>query len=229
MRPARLKTRISSPAIGCAPAAKQVMYRDVVARSCRTCHSTNTFPAIRFDLSSQFIDRLGSIEARVCVQHVMPHAKRTHELFWTSVGPHMPAQLQVFGDTFGNALNGWQGTQCGSFTAGGATPPSPYAPIQAIWDANCTACHIGGSPPAGLNLSAASSYANLVNVNSTQVPSMKRIKPNDPANSYLFHKINGTQTTVGGFGSQMPQGGPPLSAATKTVIQSWINSGAPGP
>lgn len=42
----------------------------------------------------------------------------------------MPAQLQVFGDTFGTGSNGWQGNICGDFkvtenspAAGSKMPP----------------------------------------------------------------------------------------------------------
>jgi len=212
---------------------KDGMYREVVARTCRTCHVGNVFPPLKFNQASQVIDRLGSVENRVCVQHVMPHAKRTHEIFWTSVGPHMPAQLQIFGDTFGSGLNGWNGTLCGDFTAGGATPVSFYtSTIQPIWDGNCTGCHIGGSPAGTLNLAAVSSHGNLVNVNSFQLPSMKRIKPNDVLNSYLVHKVEGTQASVGGSGQRMPfgcTGSSCLSLAQINNIKAWINSGAPPP
>lgn len=214
---------------------EQGMYRDVVGRTCRTCHAANLFPTLQFDQASQAKDLLGSIESRVCTEHVMPHAKVPHEIFWLSTGPHMPAQLQVFGDTFKTALNGWNGTLCGSFTPGGSTPVAFYtSTIQPIWNGGpntvaCTSCHIGASPQAGLNLSAASSYGNLFNVDSTQLPSMKRVKPGDAANSYLFHKISGTQNTVGGSGSQMPPVGATLTPATRAAIENWINSGAPGP
>jgi cytochrome c5 len=207
---------------------QQAMYTNVVAHTCRSCHATNSFPAIRFDQASQMIDtRLGTIESRVCVQHVMPHSKRTHELFWTSVGPHMPAQLQVFGDTYKSGLNGWDGTLCGHFTPGGPTPASVYTTtVQPIFNTNCTVCHNGGSPPAGLNLSASASYANLVNIPSTELPGMNRVKPNDSAHSYLFHKIAGTAGMVGGNPSQMPLGSPPLSSTDQNAIKNWIDTGA---
>jgi hypothetical protein len=210
------------------------MYRDVVARTCRTCHAANLFPTLVFDQSSQVKGLLGSTEIRVCEDFVMPHAKVTHKIFWTSTGPHMPAQLQVYGDTFTTGSDGWLGTRCGEFTPGGSTPVSEYAStIQPIWDNNCTICHAGGSPPAGLNLSAAVSFSQLVNVPATQPTSMSRITPNSTANSYLFHKIEGTQNTVpGGLGSRMPlgcSGATCLSAADRTTIANWINTGAPGP
>ena len=36
----------------------------------------------------------------------MPHARRTHDLFWTSISPNRPAQLQTYGDTVNSF--GWQ-------------------------------------------------------------------------------------------------------------------------
>ena len=172
---------------------------------------------------------LSQVESRVCTEHVMPHAKPTHDIFWTSVDPNMVAQLQVFGDNFKSEANAWNGTLCGEFTPGGDTPISYYQDnIQTIWNgvgtdtAACTSCHAGDSPPAGLKLTAAVSYANLVDVNSTQVTALKRIKPNDAANSYLIHKVEGTQAVYG----QMPLGGAPLSVADINKIKDWINAGA---
>jgi hypothetical protein len=187
------------------------------------CHASITVdPSLRFDQAGQAISRLGQIESRVCAQHVMPHAKVTHDIFWKSVGPHMPAQLQVFGDNYGSGSNGWQGNVCGDFTPGGATPVTFYeSSIQPIWNAECTACHVGGSPPAGLNL-ATNSHANLVNVASTEVPALKRVLPGDANNSYLYQKVTQNAPAVG---SKMPPGGS-LSGTDTTNIQNWINSGA---
>lgn len=50
-----------------------------------------------------------------------------------------------------------------------------------------------------------------------------RVNPNDPDNSYLIHKVQGTP---GISGAQMPFGGPPLSQSTIDQIRSWISSGA---
>ncbi len=201
----------------------EAMYKNVVAPTCRMCHASITVdPTLRFNTATQAINRLGQIESRVCAQHVMPHAQVTHELFWTSVGPHMPAQLQAFGDTFGTVGNGWQGNVCGEFTPGGSTPVTVYqSTIQPIWNANCTACHVGGTPSGGLNL-ATNSHANLVNVNSTEVPALKRVLPGDAANSYLYQKVTENSPAVG---SKMPPGGS-LSGTDTNNIQTWINDGA---
>ena len=206
-----------------AEALQQEMYKNVVAPHCRMCHASITVdPTLRFDQATQAVNRLGQIESRVCAQHVMPHAQVTHDIFWTSVGPSMPAQLQVFGDNYGNGGNGWQGNVCGEFTPGGATPVTFYgSTIQPIWTAQCTECHLGESPPAGLDL-ATDSHANLVNVNSSEAAPLKRVLPGDANNSYLYQKV--TQDTPA-VGSRMPPG-ETLSGTEITDIQTWINSGA---
>lgn len=213
---------------------EQTMYREVVARTCRTCHAANVFPTLQFKQTTEVTNILGVAETRVCTEHVMPHALRTHNIFWTSVGPHMPAQFQVFGDAFASPANGWQGDKCGVFTAGGETPITYYEEfIQPIWDGigtgttACTACHIGAGGSAGLNLGGGVSHGNLVNAPSSQLPTMDRIEPFDVSNSYLVHKVENTQLSVGGSGSQMPLVGAPLAANPHIDnIKTWINGGA---
>jgi hypothetical protein len=215
---------------------KEQVYRDVVARTCRTCHIANHDPNLTFSQAQQMIDRLGSVEQRVCVQHVMPHSKVTHKIFWgvPLTPPPSPEQskvaaLQVFGDTFANAVNGWQGNLCGIPISGGTTPQTFYqSNVQPIFSNNsqCTSCHIGGSPPANLNLDPTHSYSQLVNIPAVELNTMSRVTPNNTAQSYMFHKVEGDQANVGGSGQQMPAGGPPLQPAEINTIQTWINTGA---
>ena len=89
----------------------------------------------------------------------------------------------------------------------------------------CTQCHAGAAAPLGLRLDEASAYAMLVNAPSVEVPSLNRVTPGDPNNSYLIHKLEG-RAAVGG---QMPLGQPPLPASTIAVIRQWIANGAPKP
>jgi hypothetical protein len=93
----------------------------------------------------------------------------------------------------------------------------------------CTGCHSGASPPQGLSLASGASYGNLADVNAGQVPTMKRVRPFQPDSSYLTHKIQGTQTSVGGRGSRMPlgcAGAGCLSDVTINMIRNWILQGA---
>ena len=86
----------------------------------------------------------------------------------------------------------------------------------------CSVCHAGASAPQGLRLDSVNSYALLVGVPSTEVPSVLRVKPGDPANSYIVQKLEGHAAV----GAQMPFDAPPLPAATIAVIRQWISDGA---
>lgn len=228
--------------------SRREMYRHVVGNACRTCHAANPVPSLELVQAPQVIAILGSVEARVCSQRVMPHAKRTHDLFWLSTNdpatpalePHQPGILQAFGDDFGSVANGWQGNLCGEFTAGGSTPPSAFADIQSqIFTPICSGCHLGGSPPANLNLQAANAHAQIVGVPSCERPVMDRVEPGSANDSYLFRKVEGSHAGLGGCnvapcggagagcGSAMPPGGPALTPAQLTLIESWIAVGAP--
>ena len=88
----------------------------------------------------------------------------------------------------------------------------------------CTRCHSGANAPEGLQLDEAHSYALLVGVPSTEIPSTLRVKPGDPTDSYLIQKLENSSGIVG---AQMPFGGPYLPQATIDVIQQWITNGAP--
>jgi hypothetical protein len=85
------------------------------------------------------------------------------------------------------------------------------------------ACHDAIGRQSNLMLTAGVSYAQTVNVPSVEVPSLMRVSPNDPANSYLYRKITG----VGITGDRMPQSLPPLSDAQIKLVRDWIRRGAP--
>jgi len=89
----------------------------------------------------------------------------------------------------------------------------------------CSVCHAGGAAPEGLRLDPTNSYANLVGVSSTEAPSILRVKPGDPDNSYLVQKIEGHAAV----GVRMPYGGPYLDQTTINAIRQWISDGAQKP
>ncbi|MBN2365399.1 MAG: hypothetical protein EH225_05455 [Calditrichaeota bacterium] len=108
-------------------------------------------------------------------------------------------------------------------------PPSQatFNNIQtSIFNQSCALsnCHAGSSAPFGLDLSAESSYNNLVNVASQEVPSLLRVDPGEPDSSYLVLKVEGASGIIG---QRMPIGGNPLSAEQINLIREWINNGAP--
>jgi hypothetical protein len=111
----------------------------------------------------------------------------------------------------------------------GLPPAGPIGPnfsaIQAnVFTPNCatTGCHFGAGAPQGLRLDAASSYALLVGIPSTEESSVLRVNPGDPNNSYLVQKLEGTASS----GQQMPLDAPSLPQATIDVIRQWISDGA---
>ena len=95
--------------------------------------------------------------------------------------------------------------------------------IQDIVDAECTNCHTNGGNNGSLNLDDV--YDDSVGVASTDVATMSLIEPGDLRNSYIWHKLEGTQSNVGGAGGQMPQGGK-LSSSDSEVFETWILEGA---
>jgi hypothetical protein len=109
----------------------------------------------------------------------------------------------------------------GSGDAGPLT--ADFDSIQAqVFTPICTLCHIGAAAPHGLRLDAADSYGLLVGVPSDEVPSILRVKPGDPDNSYLIQKLEGHAAV----GARMPFGGPYLANDTVAVIRQWITDGA---
>jgi uncharacterized protein (TIGR03118 family) len=112
-------------------------------------------------------------------------------------------------------------------TVNNAAPAATLTELQAqVFGPICSGCHngVGTSLPGVQNLtSAAATYASLVNVASIEQPNLERVKPGDPTDSYVIHKLEGL---AGITGARMPFGGPYLSTATMDQIESWIAAGA---
>ena len=97
-----------------------------------------------------------------------------------------------------------------------------FAAVQQILTGNCTGCH---PPNQGMDLTTGHVYANIVNVKSHEVPSLVRVKPGDPADSYLYQKVTQLRPAVG---VRMPKDGQPLRADEITTLRVWIEQGAGG-
>jgi hypothetical protein len=112
-----------------------------------------------------------------------------------------------------------------SGSSSGAQVPlsADFDAIQAnVFTPICSVCHTGATAPQGLRLDAAHSYSLLVNIPSTEVPTILRVKPGDPTDSYIIQKLEGHAAV----GAQMPFGQPPLPASTIAFIVQWITDGA---
>jgi len=118
---------------------------------------------------------------------------------------------------------GSSGSSGGS--SGTGTVTADFESIQEnVFTPICSPCHSGAGAPQGLMLDAAHSYNLLVGVPSNEVPTLDRVKPGDPASSYIIIKLtNG----AGIVGNQMPLGEKPLLPATIAAISQWITNGAP--
>jgi hypothetical protein len=101
--------------------------------------------------------------------------------------------------------------------ASGSSPPplmATFDSIQAnIFTPICAGCHGGANPPENLNLDATHSYNDLINVPSTEDPSIVRVKPGSPSQSYLVLHIQ--------------KEGDGASATDLSFIEQWITDGAP--
>lgn len=119
------------------------------------------------------------------------------------------------------------GTNTGGTNTGttGSTVQANFESIQSeVFNKSCavSGCHTGSSAPLGLNLDAGASYGLLVNQASVQMPSVLRVAPSDPDNSYLIRKLEGNNIS----GSQMPRNRAPLAQADIDMIRQWITDGA---
>jgi hypothetical protein len=91
-------------------------------------------------------------------------------------------------------------------------------------------CHLPPFSNAGLALDTPEvTLANLVGVGSTQSP-LLRVFPGRPSQSYLWHKMLGTQGTVGGSGERMPvlhlPGDAYFTDGQMELLRGWILDGA---
>jgi hypothetical protein len=105
----------------------------------------------------------------------------------------------------------------------GSAELSFAADVEPILLASCS-CHTGSTPAAGLDLSEGNGLAALVEAPATGAD-LDLVAPGDPQNSYLLHKLDGTQADVGGAGARMPMGGS-LPDDDVIVIEDWIDAGA---
>lgn len=106
-----------------------------------------------------------------------------------------------------------------------APPPvaatvSFVADILPVFTDRCVACHgVGGN--AGLDLSAAVAWDNLVGIEATNYAPRQRVVVGNPDQSVLYLKVNGEAAV----GDRMPLGGT-LDAAKIELIRVWIAQGA---
>jgi hypothetical protein len=91
-------------------------------------------------------------------------------------------------------------------------------------------CHRQAPFSAGLDLTDANAYTDLVNVASMEVPTLKRVAPGSPADSFVWHKLDAELPQDDSQGQPMPLGAEnlwfPLSAAERAQVYCWIQANA---
>jgi hypothetical protein len=153
------------------------------------------------------------------------------------------AALGAFCGGCGNPTPTVQPTSPGGCQA--YVPPSDFSPasptvtftadVMPIVTRSCAfaSCHGSESGPTGgmyLGANEEATYENIVNVPSNDVPAMVRVKPGDPASSFLQHKIDGDACVVatcsGTCAELMPQGQDLMAVTDRLTVRAWIAQGA---
>lgn len=230
-----------------AAANQAAFYTGVIANGCRGCHTAQPFAQLQFNTADKFINvanpgfpnnnqMLGTAQMRVCGDYTMPHALRTHDIFWNVYpwdvpgwgpppSPPLPVQFQNFGDGIpaASTAGAWKAGLCSSFVSATVTSPSTFyeQTIQPIWNSKCVACHISGGI-APFSLTEGDSFANLRN-------GVRVTPPNDAAGTLLqrITATNGLRMPQNCFRPPTPPNGnfPCLDQGDIDKIKAWIRSG----
>lgn len=116
--------------------------------------------------------------------------------------------------------------------AGGApddlvATPSFSANVAPIFEKRCATggCHSLATRQAGLALTPDAAYSALVGVQAALRPSLLRVRPSQPADSWLVAMIGADNSVRQGY-SRMPLATQPLTANQIATIVRWIEQGA---
>jgi len=94
-----------------------------------------------------------------------------------------------------------------------------------VISAQCSCHSTGNTGGWTYNNSSQAGYAAFVGVPSDESP-LLRVAAGESSQSYLMHKLDGTQLTVGGSGQRMPRNGPELPQSLRDMVRDWIDAGA---
>jgi hypothetical protein len=146
------------------------------------------------------------------------------------IGCALPLMLSACGGGSGMGMDMSMGstspTMPSNMMPSGTTGTSMSAPMAATFESIqnniftplCANCHGGANPAANLALDAMHSYADLINVPSTEKPSEVRVKPGDPMDSFLVQHIQNegdgtTQTDLSYIVQWITDGALPIMSA----------------
>lgn len=129
--------------------------------------------------------------------------------------------------TCGTACGAGEACVAGACQCAAAGTVSFKNDVAPILQGACTSagCHAGMRPKEGLSLETAKSYAELVNVSTSQCGGgRKLVVPGSPSSSYLLQKLLNVGVCTG---TQMPKAGQTLPQKQINLISGWVCSGAP--
>ena len=197
-------------------AAKKMQPAGLYARGRLACWA-RAFASASAVESSCFADSASKLVAGFRAAEVKPGCVTTGDV------STVEAALNVFVDPVAALLNPTTTTTTTVPQAG----ISFSADVQPIFTQHCalSGCHAEPEPKEDLDLTAGRSFSHLVNVASHGCPQFNRVKPGDPAASYVMFKLLGPPQLCFS-GERMPEDAPPLPAAELTTIQTWIAEGA---
>jgi hypothetical protein len=147
---------------------------------------------------------------------------------------HSIRLLLLLGALASGCSSGGEGPSDASTDEGGGfclTCPSdvsidapPLVRVRGEIDQVCSSpdgCHGGGAGNMGLTPS--DPFGAMINVASSEMPTMKRVLPGDPESSYVYKKV----ACEGGIvGACMPLSSG-FNPSVKQMFQDWIEAGAP--
>ncbi len=110
-------------------------------------------------------------------------------------------------------------------TSGTAPNPVSWAgDVGALIASRCAGCHGGEAPSGELDLATAPLEA-IIGVTAVQAD-MALVECGDHLYSYLWHKVNGSQSIAGGSGTNMPIGAW-LDDDEIALLAEWIDRDCP--
>ena len=173
---------------------------------CMGCHGSAG------GLSISYSNIVSVTDTQTGLSYIEPYSPDDSYLWHKLQGTHLSVSGGS-GSSMGNLSNSDMDYIEQWIIEGAPKAPTWSSDVQSILS-GCTGCH-GSS--GGLTIT----YSNIVGVVDTQT-GLSYIEPYSPEDSYLWHKINGTQSSVGGSGSKMGN----LSNSQLSTIEEWINAGA---
>jgi mono/diheme cytochrome c family protein len=103
-----------------------------------------------------------------------------------------------------------------------APAPTMSQVVENVFTPACGSCHVAAGL-GGLSLAGDDGLLARLLGASLGLPTMPLVTPGRPSDSYLWHKVVGTHTDIGGSGSRMPPT-EPLHTAELDLLRAWILS-----